>query len=217
MSREILSEIYFSGESADVPDIAGAHHERLDGSGYPDGLKGDELSLSVRILGVVDVYDALTSFDRPYRKAMTTDEALDVIREEAGARLDPQVVKTFIDHKIYQMDLRRFVRVNLELSLDYLILTQDRMEQIVKPQTAHTRDISGSGLMFVDQEFVPVGTFLDIRLHVRGRDVAMKGRVVRAERVAHSRDFAMGVLFVDMTEASQAFLQEFLVAIPATL
>lgn len=58
------------------------HHERLDGSGYPDGLKGDEIPVTARIMSTVDVYDALTT-DRPYRKALTHQEAFRMIREEA--------------------------------------------------------------------------------------------------------------------------------------
>jgi putative two-component system response regulator len=58
------------------------HHERMDGSGYPDGLCGDEIPLKARILQIADIYDALTS-DRPYREALTSDEALQVLRYEA--------------------------------------------------------------------------------------------------------------------------------------
>jgi putative two-component system response regulator len=65
-----------------LPLIRG-HHERIDGKGYPDGLKGDDVSLPLRCLTVADIYDALTS-DRSYRKAMTMDDALRVLREEAS-------------------------------------------------------------------------------------------------------------------------------------
>lgn len=58
------------------------HHERIDGSGYPDGLSGEEIPLKARILQVADVYDALTS-DRPYREALSSEEALKILRQEA--------------------------------------------------------------------------------------------------------------------------------------
>ena len=67
--------------------VAGAHHERLDGSGYPRGLTADELTTPMRVLAVADVYEALTS-DRPYRRALRSDEALDVMRTEVPGRLD---------------------------------------------------------------------------------------------------------------------------------
>jgi HD-GYP domain-containing protein (c-di-GMP phosphodiesterase class II) len=67
--------------------VAGAHHERLDGSGYPDGLTADELTMPMRLLAVADVYEALTS-ERPYRAALRSDQALEIIRVEAPHALD---------------------------------------------------------------------------------------------------------------------------------
>lgn len=71
------------------------HHERWDGSGYPEGLKGENIPLTARILAVADVYDALTS-TRSYRKAMTHEAALEAIRSEVGTHFDPIVVNAFI-------------------------------------------------------------------------------------------------------------------------
>jgi HD-GYP domain-containing protein (c-di-GMP phosphodiesterase class II) len=65
-----------------VAATAAAHHERLDGSGYPDGLRGDALDRPTRILAVADVFDALTS-DRPYRRALPDAEALAIVRQDA--------------------------------------------------------------------------------------------------------------------------------------
>ena len=71
------------------------HHERWDGNGYPNGLKGEEIPLGARILSVVDYFDAMTS-DRPYHKAMTREAALGLLNEETGKALDPTVVTTFM-------------------------------------------------------------------------------------------------------------------------
>ena len=73
------------------------HHERWDGSGYPDGLKGDRIPLAARILSVVDCYDALTS-DRPYRKALSHDEAIAFLQNESGHMFDPVIVETLLEH-----------------------------------------------------------------------------------------------------------------------
>ena len=70
------------------------HHERLDGSGYPDGLAGEAIPLGARIIAVADTFDAITSA-RPYRAASPHKKAIDILREEAGTRLDPDVVKAF--------------------------------------------------------------------------------------------------------------------------
>jgi HD-GYP domain-containing protein (c-di-GMP phosphodiesterase class II) len=70
------------------------HHEKWDGTGYPRGLKGEEIPIVARLFAVVDVWDALTS-DRPYRPAWSQDEALAYIREQSGKHFDPQVVDLF--------------------------------------------------------------------------------------------------------------------------
>ena len=74
-----------------VVPIVRSHHEAWDGSGYPDGLKGEEIPIGARILTAVDCFDALAS-DRPYRKAMSLDEAMAVVRKGSGKQFDPQIV-----------------------------------------------------------------------------------------------------------------------------
>ena len=87
--RELLNEL--GGFDAAVGRLVLDHHERLDGSGYPRGLAGDELDLSTRILAVCDVYDALVS-KRAYRPAWTREQALELLRDESGAAFDPRCV-----------------------------------------------------------------------------------------------------------------------------
>jgi hypothetical protein len=73
------------------------HHERLDGTGYPDGLAGEEIPLGARIIAVADTFDAVTSA-RPYRSASPHKRAIDILKEDAGTRLDPAVVRAFCGH-----------------------------------------------------------------------------------------------------------------------
>ena len=73
-------------------DVVGAHHERYDGKGYPQGLRAEEIPVTARIFSVVDALDAMTH-DRPYRKARPLSEALEVLRQEAGMQFDPRVVE----------------------------------------------------------------------------------------------------------------------------
>ena len=72
------------------------HHERLDGSGYPDGLSGSAIPIGARIVAVVDVYDALTS-DRAYRRALSHDAGAERLRRDAGRTLDGELVTLFLD------------------------------------------------------------------------------------------------------------------------
>ena len=80
----------------DLREIVRHHQEWYDGSGYPDGVKGDQISLSARILTVADVYDALST-TRPYRHAFSNEESFKIMREESGTHFDPQVLKVFLD------------------------------------------------------------------------------------------------------------------------
>ena len=89
VGAEILERVNFPYPV--VPIVRG-HHEKYDGSGYPDGLKGDEIPIGARILSVVDCLDALAS-DRQYRNAIPLDDAMEIIVQEAGRSYDPQVVK----------------------------------------------------------------------------------------------------------------------------
>jgi PAS domain S-box-containing protein/putative nucleotidyltransferase with HDIG domain len=88
----MLSRIEYLRPALDIPYC---HHEKWDGTGYPRGLKGEEIPLAARIFAVVDVYDALTS-DRPYRKAWTHEKAVEYVREQSGRHFDPQVVEAFL-------------------------------------------------------------------------------------------------------------------------
>ncbi|MFH0777184.1 MAG: HD domain-containing phosphohydrolase [Candidatus Eisenbacteria bacterium] len=88
----ILSGIRFLEKAI---DIVRHHHERLDGKGYPDGLKGEELSLYARIVCAADSYDAMTS-DRPYRDALSVEEALTQMERKAGTQFDPRVIEAFV-------------------------------------------------------------------------------------------------------------------------
>ena len=89
---EMLKEKDFLKDAA---EIVRAHHERYDGTGYPRGLKGEEIPIEARIIAVVDAYDAMTS-DRPYRKALPKEKAIAELKKNAGTQFDPRVVKAFL-------------------------------------------------------------------------------------------------------------------------
>jgi HD-GYP domain-containing protein (c-di-GMP phosphodiesterase class II) len=101
-----LSRIPWTEELRDLPRIAGAHHEKLDGSGYPHGLTDAEIPTQSKIMAIADVFDALTAWDRPYKKAMPLDRALAVLDMEAKERhLDGELVDLFKSKKIYRLVL----------------------------------------------------------------------------------------------------------------
>jgi HD-GYP domain-containing protein (c-di-GMP phosphodiesterase class II) len=82
-------------ESPDVLRVVRSHHERLDGRGFPDGLRGEDIPIEARIVAVADVFDAMTS-RRPYRESRPPAEALAELRRVAGSQLDPDAVEAFV-------------------------------------------------------------------------------------------------------------------------
>lgn len=92
-ARELLARIDYLSPAMDIPYC---HHEKWDGSGYPRGLKEEQIPLAARIFAVIDVFDALTS-DRPYRKAWTKEEALAYIKNQSGKHFYPEAVRVFLE------------------------------------------------------------------------------------------------------------------------
>ena len=95
MTREILEQINFEGVFSKIPEIAGAHHEKIDGSGYPLGLKGKNIPLGARIIAVADVFEAVTA-KRHYRDPMSIEEAFSLLREGSGKHFDRRLVDSLI-------------------------------------------------------------------------------------------------------------------------
>ena len=98
----ILEKIPFTQELLNIPRFASAHHEMLDGSGYPNRLHAEEIPLQSRIISVADIYDALTAKDRPYKPPLPLGKALGILREEVEkGKLDRDLVELFISREIY--------------------------------------------------------------------------------------------------------------------
>ncbi|MFO7728119.1 MAG: HD domain-containing phosphohydrolase [Desulfonatronovibrio sp.] len=103
VTRKILEPLPFPRKLSRVPDYAPMHHERMDGSGYPQGLSEDSLPLQARIIAVADVFEALTARDRPYKKPIPLDKALEILTfMKKDHHLDPELVDFFIKERIYQ-------------------------------------------------------------------------------------------------------------------
>ncbi len=96
--REVLSGITDEEYLSFASDIATYHHEKWNGKGYPNGIIGENIPLSARIMAIADVFDALIS-ERCYKKAIPVDEAIKIIEEESGTHFDPNLVKVFLNHK----------------------------------------------------------------------------------------------------------------------
>ncbi len=103
---------------ADALDVVGSHHEKYDGSGYPEGLSGDDIPIYARIFAIADVFDALAS-ERPYKKAFTFEKTMEILEESSGSHFDPELIDNFkIIAKALHDELKNLDDESLRLKLD---------------------------------------------------------------------------------------------------
>jgi HD-GYP domain-containing protein (c-di-GMP phosphodiesterase class II) len=97
-----LENIPWGRRLGKIPIIAGSHHEKLDGTGYPRGLKSEEIRVETRMMTIADIFDALTASDRPYKKAVPVEKALDIIRYEVkDGKCDAELFRIFVEAKVW--------------------------------------------------------------------------------------------------------------------
>ena len=100
---KMLESLPYPKHLARVPEFAGGHHERMDGKGYPRGLKRDEMSVQARVMVIADIFEALTAADRPYKKAMKLSQALTILgRMKEDEHVDPDLFDVFVRERVYQ-------------------------------------------------------------------------------------------------------------------
>jgi HD-GYP domain-containing protein (c-di-GMP phosphodiesterase class II) len=98
-----LENIPWGRKLGAIPTIAGSHHEKLDGTGYPRGLKGDEIRIESRMMTIADIFDALTASDRPYKKAVPLEKALDILGYEVkDGKCDKELLRIFVESRVWQ-------------------------------------------------------------------------------------------------------------------
>ena len=106
----MLSHLPFPGYLNNIAEIAGGHHEKMDGTGYPKRLKREDMSLSARMMAIADIFEALTAADRPYKKAKSLSEALGIMATMCrDAHIDPELFGLFINDEIYLQYANRFL------------------------------------------------------------------------------------------------------------
>jgi hypothetical protein len=98
-----LKQIPWTKTLQSVPGIARAHHEKLNGSGYPYKLRSDEIPLPAKMMTICDIYDALTASDRPYKRAVPVERALSILKDCAkDGEIDSELLRVFLDAKVYE-------------------------------------------------------------------------------------------------------------------
>jgi HD-GYP domain-containing protein (c-di-GMP phosphodiesterase class II) len=181
-TREILERIHFEGMYCDIPEIAGAHHEKIDGTGYPHGLKGEEIPEGAQIIAVADYFDAITS-KRHYREPMSIDNAFSVLRGHIGEHFRSDFVEALINYYTrtylskatsFPYPVRRCAN-RVPFRADIFFYASGRCIR------CETRDISQRGFYIVTSETITLEHPLDLMLSLPEYQVGAiraKGRIV---------------------------------------
>jgi HD-GYP domain-containing protein (c-di-GMP phosphodiesterase class II) len=107
---QMLESLPWPRHLKNVPEYAGGHHERMDGKGYPRGLKREQMSVQARCMGIADIFEALTAKDRPYKKGKTLTESLTILGKfKLNGHIDPDLFDIFMWDKVYEKYARQFL------------------------------------------------------------------------------------------------------------
>ena len=107
---KMLEQLPYPKHLRRVPEFAGGHHERMDGRGYPRGLGRDEMSVQARVMGIADIFEALTAADRPYKKAMPISQAISILgKMKTDNHVDPDLFDVFLKEKVYLSYAEKFL------------------------------------------------------------------------------------------------------------
>ncbi len=108
----MLEKLPFPRHLRRVPEFAGGHHERMDGKGYPRGLRGEQMSVQARIMAIADIFEALTASDRPYKKAKPLSEALAILgRMKQDSHIDPDLFAIFMQERVYLHYAKKYLDI----------------------------------------------------------------------------------------------------------
>jgi len=106
----MLTKLPFPRHLKSVPELAGGHHEKMDGTGYPKRLSGAEMSVQARIMAIADIFEALTAADRPYKKGKTLSEAIAIMaRMKKEKHIDPDLFDLFLESGVYRDYAERYM------------------------------------------------------------------------------------------------------------
>ena len=109
-TNKMLETLPWPRHLKNVPEYAGGHHERMDGRGYPKGLTRDQMSVQARMMGIADVFEALTAADRPYKSGMSLSQALGIMAKmRDGGHIDPDLFDVFVDRQVYRRYAQAFL------------------------------------------------------------------------------------------------------------
>ena len=110
---DMLEKLPYPKNLRNIPEFAGGHHEKLDGTGYPKGLTANEMSIQAKIMAIVDIYEALTAADRPYKDGKKLSKAMQIMHfMKKDAEIDPDLFEIFVKEKVYQKYADKYLGFN---------------------------------------------------------------------------------------------------------
>lgn len=199
LTEALLRDLPLPASMAKLREIALAHHEKADGSGFPNGVKTAELPLSARILATANAFDLLTSGrDAEFQgRCLNDEEAAKVVKKRAGTAYDPAVVDRLVRNKLYLVEKRRFPRYDIETPLEVRILDFGAAEPLGDDRLPNTSgdtdnqphlgtvletkavDLSEGGIMFLSPYKLPLHALLKLRIHLPGDTLEALARTAR--------------------------------------
>ncbi|MEW6380299.1 MAG: HD domain-containing phosphohydrolase [bacterium] len=213
-TRNILNAVDFPDDLKEIPQIASSHHEQIDGRGYPIGLRDNQIHKLAKMISIADVFESLTAHDRPYRKAVSVDEALEVLIKNQGTCFDSQLVDLFIEKRIYHTELRMHKRINVDLAIEYVL---DPEGQVKEERIGRGRvlNMSQGGLLFTSDIIFPVHRLIELTVYIPNDRIEALAQVVWCQQVESSKQFQIGLRFADLSFSAQQKLQKYLQNIPS--
>ena len=216
-TKEILSRVNFEGMYCKIPEIAGAHHEKVDGTGYPRGLRGAEIPLGAKIIAVADYFEAITA-KRHYREPMPLDEALQLLRDGSGTLFDEQVLDAFFTYYTQtHLSGPTSLKENAPSSAtprNPRIPNQARVSFTVNGKTGFAHSMHGA--FVATEEGIPEGVQVDlfITLGDNTPTIAARGRVAwlnsRSALKKSNYPAGFGVEILEFKGMTERFLTSFL-------
>jgi HD-GYP domain-containing protein (c-di-GMP phosphodiesterase class II) len=220
-TREILSQINFEGIYREVPEIAGAHHEKIDGSGYPRGVKGKDIPLGAKVIAVADYFEAITA-KRHYRDPMAVEEAFRILREESGRHFEKRLVDALISYYT-----RRYLKPSVppdesdgngeRRAARVPCRTPVFLQVNGKTTVANSEDLSMRGIFVASDHEVQEGAPLELSITLPGNSssvIEAKGRVawVNSKEEPKKAGFpaGFGVELLEFREATEMIFGAFL-------
>jgi hypothetical protein len=135
-TNKMLEELPWPRHLRNVPEYAGGHHERMDGNGYPKGLTGAQMSVPARIMGIADIFEALTARDRPYKSVMTLSEAIHIPGKfKLNGHIDPDLFDIFVSQKVYLHYAEKFLDPRQIDAVDESVIPGYRVAEVTKMVT----------------------------------------------------------------------------------